>query len=388
MALVVTLSGVLGLTGALVGYALASVVYLASPARAQNRLLALCLVLEATYWGAAVGLSGFTDAKEHAYLAFALHTYAVGAYAGIYMLFLGTLPTPLARPFRGTTGLLIAGGTIASVWIGFTLAPELFIRDIVLRGGGPSYIYLEGPATLGFLGFSVVAVLYSVAVAVSAYRRAPVGTAARQRAKLLAIAFGVRDVLLAFYLVVFRLLHLQAGSQQWQWADHIFGAAVPIVGMALLSYGILHSQVLDIDLHVKRGMARTTVAGAFAVAFFLGSELLEDVIPVDGTLLGLLAAGAVALALRPLHAAATRLSDRIMPGVGAGAAYLRDRTGEVYRAAYESALESGGVSEKERATLDRLAAKLGLSLDVARALEAETERRLLRITPASGAAPA
>ena len=58
-----------------------------------------------------------------------------------------------------------------------------------------------------------------------------------------------------------------------------------------------------------------------------------------------------------------------MPGVDETAAYLETRKMEVYRAAFEGAVEDGVVTEKERRILTRLRDKLELAEDDAIAVE-------------------
>lgn len=58
-----------------------------------------------------------------------------------------------------------------------------------------------------------------------------------------------------------------------------------LVYVLLVSYAVLQAQIFDIHLRIQVVLQRSTVAAAIAGAFFVGSEILESVIPVDDTVL-------------------------------------------------------------------------------------------------------
>jgi len=93
----------------------------------------------------------------------------------------------------------------------------------------------------------------------------------------------------------------------------------------------------------------------------VGDNVLQGLVPVHGMVLGLLSSAVILLVLRPLHRMVEQAADRLMPGVAPTAAYLDQRKIDVYRAAYEGALQDGVVTERERAILGRLARHLELS---------------------------
>ena len=136
-----------------------------------------------------------------------------------------------------------------------------------------------------------------------------------------------------------------------------------LVGLAVLGYAILRHQMFDIDLKLKVTVRRSTVLAAFGAAFFLGSELLEELIPIESLVLGVAAAGAMSLALRPLKRFAERLADQLMPGVEASPVYLAGRKADVYRAAFESGIADEKVTVRERAMLNGLRRQLGLTIE-------------------------
>jgi hypothetical protein len=162
---------------------------------------------------------------------------------------------------------------------------------------------------------------------------------------------------------------LSAGVLRGTWGVFVLGLwrlAVPLI----VTYAILRYQLFDIDLRVKSTIHRSAIVGVFGAAFFVGSQLLEKLIPVDGILLGIGLAALIALALKPIERLAHRLVDRMLPTVQKSPEYVADRKLEVYRVAVESALEDGDITLKERSILDRLRSKLAITIDDARRLEA------------------
>lgn len=145
------------------------------------------------------------------------------------------------------------------------------------------------------------------------------------------------------------------------------------LGTALLiAYGLLKFQLFGIDLTVKTSLKRSTIVGAFIAIFFVVSEGLEIVVSGSfGTWAGLVAAGALTAAIRPLEQGAGKVADKIMPGVEPSDDYLDRRRVEVYQAAVERAAEDRVLDEQEREVLDTLADDLDVSQETARRIEQE-----------------
>lgn len=140
---------------------------------------------------------------------------------------------------------------------------------------------------------------------------------------------------------------------------------------ALVTYALLRHQLFDIDLKVKAGLRASTVAAAFLAVFFTVSELAANVIQETvGTVLGIGAAVGMAFALRPVERMAEGLAHRIMPGVRPVENLRPDERETFYREQLELALEDGNLGAKERAMLDKLRERLGLSPDATRRIEA------------------
>lgn len=139
----------------------------------------------------------------------------------------------------------------------------------------------------------------------------------------------------------------------------------------ILAYGILRSQLFDIDLKVKWTLRRSTLAAVLAISFFVAKEGLEALLPIEGIIPNIASAALVTLVAYPAWRLAGRLTDRIMPHVDASSAYLDERKAAIYRAQIEEAFADGILSARDRRLLARLQESLGLDGRVAKRLERE-----------------
>lgn len=282
----------------------------------------------------------------------------------------------LFRPFRNGPGVWILG-MIGIGGAAFTLArPDLFVADVSMAppNFGPVLLPTPGPA------WPIVAVLlalsYSygfIATLLSWLRaRSPV---AKRRAGALALAFGTRDL---FWGAVF----LGFG---------LFPENLPIIGLPLIqlasfallfyvvvtAYGIASAHLFDIDIRLKWTLERGTIAAIFVAVFFVVSEgaatILSDRL---GSMLGLLATGALVFFLAPLYRASERLSGVAMPHVTDTPEYRAFRKEQIYGEALAEALKDGDISPVERAILTRLRISLELGEDVATRLETDVTRSI------------
>jgi len=88
-----------------------------------------------------------------------------------------------------------------------------------------------------------------------------------------------------------------------------------------------------------------------------------------GVLFGAVVAGLMLFGLDHIRHFAGKIANEAMPNVSPTPEYLSYRKLEVYRAAFEGLNADGQVSEKERATLEKLRIKLGIAAADAQALE-------------------
>jgi hypothetical protein len=142
--------------------------------------------------------------------------------------------------------------------------------------------------------------------------------------------------------------------------------------VVLLAYGMLKVQLFDVDLRIKHGIRRSTIAAAFVAVFLIIEQVVQNWFTGKfGLLVGAVAAGLLLFALGPIRRFAEALANGAMPEVSASPEYLAFRKLEVYRAAFEGLYADTVVSDKERAMLDRLRIKLAIQPVDARAIEDE-----------------
>lgn len=369
MAWVWTAIGVPGLLAGLVAWAMAAFVYFARPDRLQNRLLALVFFVEGGIIGCGTGLMYLTDVASETRAWQIVSILFMLAAPFVYVLFLSTLETPLARSLKPR-------GVRRTVGIAALLSPLLYYADPAgFVDGTFAWDYAPWQAATGPWFTLMILVNGLVLVAalpfiVSAYRHAPHGSVARDKQRAFLTAFLLRDGLFGFLLTSYGL--------GIQYTDGLDGIVLPalttLVYMPVLAYGILRTQLFDIDLKIKWTLDRSTLAGIFIVAFLVVQETIEALLAIDGTIPGLAAAVLLGVAFRPLDRFTSRLADLVMPSVAATPEYLTDRKLAVYRAALEGAFEDGAVSLRERSILDRLREELGITAQAAAALETSLAR--------------
>jgi hypothetical protein len=342
--------------------------------RPVNRRLALVLALEGLFIGCS---SGFIFLVGSPTTAFALGVVATATMLAIvpqYLSFLAaSLDTPLVRPFRGRHTVLL----LNLLSVAAALLVAVFAAAFVTEPYSPAWAAWN--YQLAYWGQRASQVhglvaIFGLVAAVSAYYRTPRGSLRRTRALWFAVAFGVRDL----YAGVFQILYPFVRPVEF-WGDFVYNpglGGVYLLYVALLTYAVLQAQLFDINLRVKFALRQSTVAAVITGAFFIGSELLEQVIPVDDLLLGVITAAICVLALRPIRKLAQRFADRVMHQVEDTPRYRDARKAEVYRTALEGILDDDIVTERERRILQRLREKLGIPEDEAERMEAEVTARM------------
>lgn len=351
-----------GLASGAAGWLLAAAVFFAGPSRTQNRRLALVLFLEGAtgWWGGALTL--LAEDAPTAFGAQATAEVAFGLMMFAYPSFLATLATPLVRALRRRSAqVVLAMGALAFA-VFFLARTRLFLADV-----GPSeyssFFPVNGPLFVPFLVVpSLVVFAFGLLASVSMWRLAPPGTPARRQGATYAFAFAVRDVAWSVFLLDAFVLRVGI-------VGPLTFNALLLVFQAALAYGILRTQLFDLDLRLKRLLRRGTLVGVFLGAFFIAVAIAEQYLQRYGVLVGGVAAGLLLFALRPIERAADRFADKAMPRVRDDEEYRTVRKRDVYRAAVASALQDGAFTEKERDVLATLAQELGLGPAEMRAIE-------------------
>jgi hypothetical protein len=265
----------------------------------------------------------------------------------------------------------VALAAVFLVWIShIVLFPTLWDAAVVRTTVFGTWSFVAGPLYTGFWWLFDAMWWFGFFVSITAFLNRSAWTDRRQ-AKAYLAAFTVHDGGFALFLAIIlffppsdpALLEL-LGAYPW-----------PVLNIWLtlfLAYGILKTQLFDIDLKIKWTIKQSTVAAAFVAVFFTVSEIAQSVFQSSlGSIAGIIAAGALVFALAPLQRAADRVADAALPNVAATADYLTYKKLEVYRATVEGALEDGEITERERAMLTRLREKLGITAQDALALETD-----------------
>jgi hypothetical protein len=350
-----------------VTWALAAVVRFSGLGRLQNLSLALFIFLEGTN-SALFDFTAILRDQRSAFALAAVQFSMLVAIPPIYLVFLSTIDSPLSRPFRP------AGVRIALVAVALAAAAHviLFTRTD-LPGFRPtgSLGWTTDPSPMQIamtLAYSLLN-LFSLAVSITAFRATAPGSAARQTIKAYLRAFVIFDVAVfasfaSFYVV----------DDPQDLIDLVGFPVIDLVFLSLLGYGILRSQLFDIDLKVKFAIKGSTLGAVFVVAFLIVSQLVQNLTTQTfGVVSGAVAAGLLLFALRPLERLATRVADKAMPRTQDSDSYRDFRKMEVYKATAESFHHDGRITSRERDALSRLAAKLGIAAADARAIEADLQ---------------
>lgn len=363
----------------LVGLGLASWVFFTNPGRSQNRLLALVITFQAIIVGFAQGVMFFFDDPASVYALQGVAFTFFWPYVLAYLAFLGTLDTRATRWLRlGWVRWSLLG--LAAV--GFVAYVSRF--DLFVTGTAPApYARLDAEFTqLAILHQVFVPLplfLFGIYAALSNLRSTKPGTPARSRAKAYFGAFLFNDLqnlilTLAFVVALYAPEHIYESINAYIVVSYF----VVLLFFVLLAYGLLKTQLFDIDLKVKWTIRRGSLAAFFLAAFFVASQLAQAVLPgvLGGPIVGAVVVGLLMFAVRPLERAAGKFADTAMPTVKDNEDYRTVRKKDVYRAAVESALRDGSVSEKERGMLAALADQLGLAAGEAHGIEIDARRTM------------
>ncbi|MDX1393074.1 MAG: hypothetical protein R3195_01740 [Gemmatimonadota bacterium] len=356
-----------GIFSALFAGAAAIVLLRTAGEQSVNRRLASILALEAIWMA---GEIFFMIESRTAFMVVA--AISVGAMAALpfqYLSFLGTaLDSRLVRPFGTRPAFWMLNALSALAALALLLYPTVFIGELYSPLWATwNFQFTEWGSRLNL--FHGGASLFGLAVALNAYATAEPRTAARDRARWFSMAFGVRDlVAVSLYLFPSILRPIPF------WGDFLYNelnALTNILYVALLSYGVLRHQLFDIDLKLKFVIRQSTIGGFIAGTFMVVSETLESLVPAEGFVMSLLSATVIVGLLQPVQRFAERFASRVMKGVEDTPEYLDRQKRHVYRAMLEGTYRDGGVTERERAILDRLRVELGIPASVAASLEAE-----------------
>jgi hypothetical protein len=366
-----------GILALVLSWSLVVVVLFTGPGLRRDRLLALLLLIEGTAWGTGAGFLYLAESPLAAWYLQAIFVGALLAMPGCALAFAGTLPTSLMAPLRSRIALVALGGLTAAAELCFLMQPDQFVGAIVPAWYATWDADLP-PITVNFFNLAGLVGVVSLAGSIGAFVQSPPGSWARRQARAFVVAFGVHDVGMFFALVLPG--HLVPPPPSGNMSDIFIIVGVDVTSMAfvlLLSYGILKVQLFDIDLRIKRGIRRSTIAAVFVAVFLMVEQFMQNYFTGQfGLLFGAIAAGLMLFAIGPIRHFAEALANGAMPNVTATPEYVAYRKLEVYRAAFEGLFADAAVSDKERATLDRLRVKLAIRPADALAIESQVREEM------------
>jgi hypothetical protein len=371
--------GIIGVIAIIQCWVLAVVLYRVGAPGSMARKLGLLLAVEGLTLATAgypesifnIGDNIYTDYPIYAQLSFMVHTLGDSAMIALYPPFLAAaLQTPLTRPFGGKRGRIACACAAAALFI----AVQLSSLKI-----GATLLYLSLSLLFGF----------ALVASIVTWRAAAPGIA-RTRAGVFAAAFGLRDICWG----------LVYGVSIWTiWIGAYLNSAVEtdldapmkliyalgtLIAVPIISYGILRTQLFDIDLRIRWTIKQSTLAGIFVALMFLISEGASVFFSAElGNVAGLLAAAVVVFFLAPLQRFAERVAGAAMPNTRDTPEYVSYRKMKVYEAAVAEALQEGGISAKERSLLIRLRDSLGIPESDAEAIEQDLQMRDMQAMPAN-----
>jgi hypothetical protein len=364
------LIGLPGVLALLCAWSLALVVLLTGPGLKRDRLLALLLFVEGGAWGTGAGLLYQTESAQVGWYLQSVFCFMLVALPACELAFVGTLPSTLVAPLRNRWVLgLIVAATVA-VELYYLSDPARFVGEMVPAWYAPWDAALPDITVTAF-NMVGLASLVSLVGSISAWAQSPRGSWARKQAKAFALAFGVHDLGLFFSMAAPGHLIPPPPSGEWTDALVILGTTIPsFLFVLLLAYGILKVQLFDVDLKIKRGLKRSTVAAIFVFVFIVVEQLVSNYFNGQfGVLLGAIVAGLMLFGLDHIRHFAGRIANEAMPTVSATPEYVAYRKLEVYRAAFEGLNADAQITDKERAMLEKLRLKLGIQPGDAAALE-------------------
>ena len=363
----VTLIGILGLVAIAACWLLAVVLYRVSTTGSIARKLAVLLVVE----GMVLVTAGFPDfaflVPDSFYESYPLLSFFSGlvhhlgdaAMIALYPPFLAlALDTNMTRPFAGTR-----------VRIGLAIGSAVLGLAVVFSPSQIGTTVLYSMLTLLFV--------YAVVASIHAWRTAKRGIA-RQRAGIFALAFGLRDLGWSLSYAIFAWF-MWTQSDIASYLDlFLIGKFVYALGtllaVPLIAYGVLRTQLFDIDLRIRWTIKQSTLAGIFVALMFLISEGAAQFLEAElGNIAGLIAAAVVMFFLAPLQRFAERVATAAMPNTKNTPEYVAFRKMQVYEAALAEAQHEDGISDRERALLERLRDSLEISASDAQAIEDELQ---------------
>ncbi len=152
--------------------------------------------------------------------------------------------------------------------------------------------------------------------------------------------------------------------------------------VAILAYAMLRHQLLGLDVRVRWGISRGSVAGIFIAVFFITSEAAQQFFgdTLDSAYLGIAAAGLLVFVIAPLQGLAERFAMKAVPmaPVETPTTPAQAAKEDAYKHALTIALRDRALTRDEEIHLYELAEQLGIGASRAMALRVDVELELER----------
>ena len=130
---------------------------------------------------------------------------------------------------------------------------------------------------------------------------------------------------------------------------------IPIAFEAMMFvHASLKDTVLGIDERLRQTFGNAILTGLGALLFLVGSESVEQLLPLPGILGGVVLGGGILLVRKPLLKMVEVYSARLIVS-----AYTDSEV--TYLKTFKAAIEDDSITAKERTLLDTLARSLGIS---------------------------
>ncbi|HEX9816340.1 MAG TPA: hypothetical protein VGB18_05120, partial [Candidatus Thermoplasmatota archaeon] len=199
----------------------------------------------------------------------------------------------------------------------------------------------------------------------------------RQRARALLASFIIRDLNLV--LVIIAVTTAPPGAMTG--ARLVYLAICPLIEVLfhfVLAFGILRTQLFDIDLKIKLTISRGTVVAVFGVVFLVVEQVVQNLASASlGVVAGGVAAALMLLAIQPLRRFGFHVGDVSMPQVKDSPEYVAHRKAQVYEGLLHDMLADGAITPKERTALVRMQHHLGLPDSFASQLELDVRKEIV-----------
>ena len=333
-------------------------------------LLVAAILLEALYFRDHALFSSHGASGE---VVFGPLFLLVGLVYIVYALIANVMILDYARSTTHTPSLLVAGLGFGLICVHAGISILLISpvdlpgeREPTATGGGPPL------AAIGAGLLLLVAALAMIPAVLRLRRLARRDAAAREPATT-----AIRILALPVATAVLAVLGLLVSSHFALGLVQAFEALWTLAFVLLVAYALLRHRLFDIDVRARITIRRTTLAAFFVAAFFIGTELTKNYFETRfDSVVGILAAGLLLLALHPLQRLADRLARVAVPHATPVGALSHPEHLALYKEQVQIAWADGTLSAKERRMLDRTRDRLHISLEESMRVENAVVRSL------------